>query len=240
MWLFNQWRDTQLLLAKNIDRSSDLLEQINLAKVTTDADALRKQDYLTLHIQEYNALRAEQRTRLDAANRLIHYNVLVIGFVIAGLLASYKHDNINEFMSAFQTALLMLPLLSMPFTFTQWNDEIIVDNIGQYLEKMTTKITSETEVNYWEWEREHNATKPWVLQVTAIIRSGFFTFFSIASLLAYQIYFRSGILGLPDGVLPVDRLRRILFLADLILLAIAFVTLLGMGWRKFQRGRLYG
>src|SRR5437867_5557941 len=138
------WLVTKIRSAGKLEESSDKLpetrEQPTTEKAISDTLGLTEQDYLNLRIQEYNALRAEQRTRLDAANRLIHYNVLVIGFVIAGLLASYKHDNIQEFRNAFQTVLLMLPLLSMPFTFTQWNDEIIVDNIGRYIEKMAKII----------------------------------------------------------------------------------------------------
>ena len=222
------------------ERIDSLLAERQLTEGKSNEHGLSKQDYINLQIQEYNTLRSEQRTRLDAANRLIHYNVLVIGAVAAGLIAIYKTENMNIFPYALQNALLLLPLLSMPFTFTQWNDEIIVDDIGRYLDKMKGQITDEGDSQYWNWEKTHNLAKHPVLTITALVRSGVFPLFALCSLIAHQIYHYDHRPSFREFIQPPAELfKATLFIADIVLISLAIGTVIGMLVRKGKRSKYY-
>ena len=228
-------------IADNLGEFKSHLDGSDSNEHSSNSDGrLSEEDYLNLRIKEYEALRAEQRTRLDAANKLIHYNVLVIGFVIAGLIAGYRQGNMTEFNNALLTALLLIPLLSMPFTFTQWNDEIIVDNIGRYLEKVKEQITYEGDPSYWRWEEHHNSEKPVVLKITAAVRSGLFPIFALCSLIAHPLYF----IHVNNGYswkhyLIQEPLRGLLLIGDVFLIILAFSTVWGMKRRKDKRSKYY-
>jgi hypothetical protein len=222
------------------ERMDSLIAERQLTEGEGNEYGLSTQDYINLRIQEYNTLRSEQRTRLDAANRLIHYNVLVIGAIVAGLIAIYKTENMNIFPYALQNALLLLPLLSMPFTFTQWNDEIIVDDIGRYLDRMKGQITNEGDSNYWNWEKEHNLYKHTILTITAVIRSGFFPLFALCSLIAHQVYHYDHRPSFWEFIKPPSELfKATLFVADVLLIGLAISTVIGMAWRKSKRSKYY-
>lgn len=195
-------------------------------QVANDKKGLTEQDYLSLRLKEYEVLRAEQRTRLDAANRLIHYNVLVIGALIAGAAASYKTDG---FTNVLLNVFLVMPLISMPFAFAQWNDEIIVGRIADYInEKLKTQIGVDKDKKYWEWEKLHTSDRPPRLVITAIVRSGFFPLSATFSLVMYNIKHH----GFPDAR---DRYKQVMYIADTILIILGVgVNLAPSVWPKIK------
>ena len=190
-------------------------------------EQLTKQDYLSLRLKEYEALRAEQRTRLDAANRLIHYNVLVIGALIAGVAASYKHDNLPEFNNAILNVFLLIPLISMPFAFTQWNDEIIVGRIGKYIGEIKEQLgVDKSDKAFWKWEDRHTSNRPPRLVITAIIRSGFFPLTAAVSLVMYYI---------KNSGFPIEGYKQVMYIADIILIILGVAVTLGPWvWPKIR------
>jgi len=153
---------------------------------------------INLHIQEYIALRAEQRTRLDSANRIIHYYAILLAAVIVGLVNVYKNGDEGIFNSVFPIVLLSIPAITIPFVFAQQNEEIIVRNIGDYFNKIKAQISRENDNKYWNWEGHHYDRLTDIspigltsLQITAFSRAGLLIFFSMASLIVY--YFTYGI-----------------------------------------------
>lgn len=188
--------------------------------------APRGEDFLNLNIQEYVALRSEQRTRLDSANKIIHYSAIVLAALTAGLLTLYKDvgkdqsllgglltfgDNAakDQFENIFKNLLLLFPLISMPFALTQQNEEILVSRIGDYLDERRGRIAESLgDDEFWLWERWHNTHWSVALYVTAFFRSTLLIFFAALSLGLYYYQFR----------VPDNDLRKCLFGLDLFLL----------------------
>jgi hypothetical protein len=148
-------------------------------------NVLRPEDVINLCIQEYVALRAEQRTRLDSANRIIHYYAVVIGAVIVGLLSIYRNASETAFLSAFHNTMLLIPMITLPFAFAQQNEEIFVRHIGDYFEEMKLRISKNGDDSYWGWEKYHNQPWPYELRFTGFFRSGLLIIFSVLSLLLF-------------------------------------------------------
>jgi hypothetical protein len=144
---------------------------------------------IALCIQEYIALRSEQRTRLDSANKIINYYALIVAAAIGGLLTVYTRADPATFKSAFQLVLLLIPLVTLPFAFTQQNEEIFVRHIGKYCDELKAQISSKTDRSYWRWEDYHNRTLSYspMLRFTGFFRSGLLIIFSIISLLLLMI-----------------------------------------------------
>jgi hypothetical protein len=149
---------------------------------------------LELHLQEYIQLRAEQRARLDSANKIIHYYAIMLAALIAGLLTVYKTGGGEAFNSVFPVALLIIPAVTVPFVFAQQNEEMIVRNIGDYFRTIKGRITSdEADESYWTWEQYHASKltgvniKSFSLGITAVFRAGLLLFFSAFSLVAYYL-----------------------------------------------------
>jgi hypothetical protein len=156
-----------------------------------DLDA---KDKLNLHLQEYAALRAEQRTRLDSANKIIHYSAVVLAAVVVGLLSLYKTAEHAVFMGTFRVVLLLVPVVILPFAFTQQNEEIFVRHIGNYLNELKNKITSNQDPCYWTWETFHAEKQPRVLIVTGFFRASLLIIFSVLAQVSYYGFF-----GLPSS-----------------------------------------
>jgi hypothetical protein len=148
-------------------------------------NALRSEDVINLCVQEYVALRAEQRTRLDSANRIIHYYAVVIGAVIVGLLSIYRNASETAFLSAFHYTMLLIPMITLPFAFAQQNEEIFVRHIGDYFEEMKLCISKDGDDAYWGWESYHNRPGPRELRFTGLFRSGLLIIFSVVGLLLF-------------------------------------------------------
>jgi len=156
---------------------------------STEADA--KIEKKELHIQEYLALRAEQRTRLDSANKIIHYYAVVIAALILGLLNAYRSSgNTQDFELILQNILLLLPAISMPFAFAQQNEEIIVRNIGDYFRDLKSMITYVGDSSYWQWEERHNRNKAFVLLLTSGARSVLLIAIAVLSLIISMARFK--------------------------------------------------
>lgn len=74
---------------------------------------------IQLHIKEYEALRAEQRTRLDSANKIIHYSALISAAFVGGIVTAY--GKIPQ--EVLRAVVLLVPAVLMPFALTQQNEE---------------------------------------------------------------------------------------------------------------------
>lgn len=151
---------------------------------------LSEEQLLSLHIQEYIALRSEQRTRLDSANKIIHYYAILLGAISAASLAVYKTQG-DTFDQVFPYILLLVPLLSIPFAFAQQNEEIIVRNIGTYIIHLKNNISENDIGNFWNWESYHISSmledKPKL--ITSAFRATLLLFFSSFSLILFYIKF---------------------------------------------------
>jgi hypothetical protein len=141
-------------------------------------------DLLSLHIEEYIALRAEQRTRLDSANKIIHYYAILIGVIIAALITVYQESK-TAFDEIFPLLLLLLPLFTIPFALTQQNEEILVRSIGSYFEKLKKKISEDGD--FWKWEEHHipKITEYEPQLITSLFRASLLISFSILSLILF-------------------------------------------------------
>jgi len=149
-----------------------------------DGGSIDKQ-IIDLCIQEYIALRSEQRTRLDSANKIINYYALVVAAAVGGLLTVYTRVDPATFKSAFQLVMLLIPLVTLPFAFTQQNEEIFVRHIGKYCDELKSQISSKVDHRYWLWEDYHNlkVSQSRMLRFTGFFRSGLLILFSVISLL---------------------------------------------------------
>jgi hypothetical protein len=202
----------------------------NIDQEANEVDKLNARDFLQLHIQEYIALRSEQRTRLDSANKIIHYSAIVIAALTAGLIALYKEVDIDKFNNAFSNVLLLFPIIALPFAFTQQNEEILVRRIGDYFSKIKEKITDSEDSGYWNWENWHDTKVSIILHMTAFFRSGLLIIFSVISVIIYVNKF-----GWPDSTT-----RWWLFVVDLLLLFWAVYIAFSMANKRFRKLYLSG
>lgn len=147
-----------------------------------DTPQLAESGIVDLCIQEYVALRSEQRVRLESANKIINYYAIVIAAVIAGLLSLGKSLEVETFRWFFQNVLLLIPIITMPFAFTQQNEEIFVRHIGEYLEQLKAQISAAGDSRYWLWETYHSSKAPRRLKFTGMFRAGLLIIFSGLSL----------------------------------------------------------
>ncbi|HRI04780.1 MAG TPA: hypothetical protein PLL77_13650 [Pyrinomonadaceae bacterium] len=189
-------------------------------------------DLLELHIQEYVALRAEQRTRLDSANKIINYYAIILGVIVTGLVSVYNQDLSRQegariFNSIFALVLLILPLITAPFAFTQQNEEIIVRSIGSYFKKLKQNIS--TNPSFWGWEDYHvpkiKRDPPQFL--TSSARASLLVFFSILSwgifVFKYACYpWNEGCSYTPFSI------RNVLLWSDLFLILLVLRISIGM------------
>src|ERR1022692_4855720 len=141
---------------------------------------LSHSDLLQLHIAEYNALRAEQRQRLDLQNKQIQYFGAIVAAAAVALIA-FSHDGNRKW--ELSTFLLVLPILLLPFGLTQQNEEMMVRRLGAYLPNLKNLITSAEDHRYWEWEAFHVESTFWPLYVTGFFRQSLTSFFAAACLL---------------------------------------------------------
>jgi hypothetical protein len=183
------------------------------------------ESHLQLHIQEYIALRSEQRTRLDSANKIIHYSAIVIAALIAGLITLYKDTEAGKFDEAFKNVLLLFPLVSMPFALTQQNEEIMVRRIGDYFSEMKGKIKGYAPSEYWGWENWHNKKGLHILHITGFFRAGLLIIFSLCSMIIYLYLIKCN--------LPYDY-RLVLFILDLLLFGLASYVAIRMGIKRLK------
>lgn len=214
---------------------NDAEEPVNFSKTKSPEVQLRREDVINLCIQEYIVLRAEQRTRLDSANKIIHYYAVVIGAVIVGLLSIYKNGGEAAFLTSFHNAMLLIPLITLPFAFTQQNEEIFVRHIGDYLEGMKSQISEAGDDAYWGWEKYHNRPSPCELQLTGVFRAGLLIIFSLISLLLFGVtshpiewFHNFGFLSRGFGIL-------VLLTVDCILLIMALWTAFRMAKKRRTR-----
>lgn len=147
-----------------------------------DTPQLAEAGIVNLCIQEYIALRSEQRVRLESANKIINYYAIVIAAVIGGLLSLGKALEVETFRWFFQNVLLLIPIITMPFAFTQQNEEIFVRHIGAYLEQLKAQISAAGDSRYWLWETYHSSKAPPRLKFTGMFRAGLLIIFSGLSL----------------------------------------------------------
>ena len=167
------------------DSELELIELPPLSAMRKRAETGVDKQVIDLCIEEYVALRSEQRTRLDLANKIINYYALVLAAAIGGLLTLHTRVDPDTFRSVFQLVLLFIPLVTLPFAFTQQNEEIFVRHIGKYCDELKSHISSNTDRCYWQWEDYHNRTltRSRLMRFTGFFRSGLLIFFSLVSLL---------------------------------------------------------
>ncbi len=146
--------------------------------VTAGSD-LNQADLLQLHIAEYNALRAEQRQRLDLQARQIQYFGAIVAAAAVAIFTLW--DNGNHRLEA-STFLLALPILLSPFALSQQNEEMMVRRIGAYLPTLKGLISTAEDGRYWQWEIFHVSEKSWPLKITGFFRQSLVSFFALASL----------------------------------------------------------
>jgi len=190
---------------------------------------------IDLSIQEYIALRAEQRTRLDSANKIIHYYTVVLGAVIVGLLSMFKNDNPTLFIPVFHYTMLLVPLVTLPFAFTQQNEELFVRHIGKYFDEMKSQLSSREGLRFWGWEDFHNESIPREMRITGVFRAGLLIFFAALSLILFAL--TSHPLEWLDNVrlFSASSGAALLFVLDCLLLTTALWTARKMAKRAKQR-----
>lgn len=181
-------------MSEEVDATNSPAIPPELQQPNPNVHVLNFDHILNLHVQEYIALRAEQRTRLDSANRIIHYYAILLAAVIIGLVNVYKNGEEGVFNSVFPIVLLSIPVVTIPFVFAQQNEEIIVRNIGDYFRQIKSRISNEKDDRYWKWEGYHYSQLSDIsssgvrsLQLTAFFRAGLLIFFSTASLIVYYL-----------------------------------------------------
>ncbi len=196
-----------------------------LARIESQVKANDRVEKRDLHIQEYLALRAEQRGRLDSANKIIHYYAVVIAALILGLLNAYRGiDNIQSFNIMLQNILLLLPAISMPFAFAQQNEEIIVRNIGDYFRDLKGMITFMGDTSYWGWEDRHNQNKAFILLFTSGARSVLLIAMAMLSLIIYVVDFK----------FKMNWWQGALFALDCTFVILGLVVAITMSKRRFR------
>ncbi len=142
---------------------------------------LKTSELLQLHIAEYNALRAEQRQRLDSQNKVIQVLTVMIAAAASAIIALKARGIDNWTIS---TILLIMPFLFLPFALTQQNEEMMVRRIGSYIVTLRALITESADERYWRWEAFHTSTISWPLYITGFFRQALVSIFALISLLA--------------------------------------------------------
>ena len=191
--------------------------RLPLPEVTTSGNRLVRPE-TQFHLKEYEALRAEQRTRLDSANKIIHYSAVITAAFIGGTLTAYGRVPIN----VLRVFLLLMPAVLMPFALTQQNEEIMVRKIGEYFDRLRDSIDPAGEYVFWEWERNHNSDERPATLVTGFFRSGLLLILSAFGLCVYV-----GTWGWPITIL-----RRTLFAVDGAFVALGTSVAIAMMRRR--------
>ncbi len=115
-----------------------------------------KQLEFQAHLEEYKALRAEQRTK-SANQRNIIYLLVVLLATILGAIISIPHTEFSEIKKALPYLLLATPIFTSALAFLYLENDLMIMRIGQYisqdLRKRVTQITSAE--NLWQWDTYH-------------------------------------------------------------------------------------
>lgn len=188
--------------------------------LTPSGDSQLMRPEMQFHLKEYEALRAEQRTRLDSANKIIHYSALITAAFIGGMVTAYGRVPID----VLRVLLLLMPAVLMPFALTQQNEEIMVRKIGEYFDRLRERIDPAGQYVFWEWERDHNSDERPATLITGFFRSGLLLILSALGLCIYV-----GVWGW-----PVTILRRTLFTVDTALVALGTSVAIAMVRRRRQ------
>lgn len=199
-----------------------------------------------LRLQEYIALRAEQRTRLDGANRIIQYYVAIIAGIATGFIALFRTSASTQLGTATQASsttadyqyivgliFLCIPALTMPFALTQHNEELFVLRIGKYLEKCKEDISEKGDGRYWNWEEFHYSETTLAFTISGIFRSGLLLLFALSSFLAGVLCFR---VPRPHCTPTELHVRLTLIVVDAVLILCGFTTSYYLARRR--RGRV--
>lgn len=115
-----------------------------------------KQLEFQAHLEEYKALRAEQRTK-SANQRNIIYLLVVLLATILGAVISIPRTEFSEIKKALPYLLLATPIFTSALAFLYLENDLMIMRIGQYiskdLRKRVTQITSAK--NLWRWDTYH-------------------------------------------------------------------------------------
>lgn len=151
---------------------------------------------LDVYLQEYSALKEEQKSRIGFRDNLLYVNLAAVGAIFS--FALNKPDN--------KYALLVLPLVSVILGWTYLVNDQKISSIGQYVkEKLLKKVRNEikqansTDVNdnseeldFFGWEEYHKThdlftrrlrkIQQWIIDEFTFVGSG------ILSLIAFLEY----------------------------------------------------
>jgi hypothetical protein len=89
-----------------------------------------------------------------------------------------KEGAADRFNSVFEYVLLLIPLVTLPFAFTQQNEEIIVRQIGEHLGHLKKEFG---DASVRDWEQFHGSTRSVTLLFTSAFRASLLIIFSFLS-----------------------------------------------------------
>ena len=146
-------------------------------------------DKLNVYLQEYSALKEEQKSRIGFRDNLLYVNLAAVGAIFS--FALNKPDN--------KYALLVLPLVSVILGWTYLVNDQKISAIGQYIQKeLLGKVSKEinstnpTDADVFGWEEYHKThdlfarrlrkIQQWIIDEITFIGAG------ILALIAFREY----------------------------------------------------
>jgi SAM-dependent methyltransferase len=86
-------------------------------------------EYITVHLQEYSALRAEQQKRFEVQKIIVYYFYIIISGIAVAAVGLKDQENVERFRSL----LFVVPILIAPLTYAYLMHEIMLMRLGKYI-----------------------------------------------------------------------------------------------------------
>lgn len=136
-----------------------------------------------IHLNEYRALREEQKNRLTMNSTILNVIVLIVG----GELAAYVQMALNDKISIFTSIVIFSPIVTTPLVLMYYDNHFMVYRVGKYFSMQLyprIKALSTQDIFGWEGFHRHSSGQ---LALVAFGRNIFFVFVTAVPLLIFAI-----------------------------------------------------
>lgn len=144
---------------------------------------IKKENIIKALLEEYRALREEQKTRLTMNSTIINVLVLIIG----GEFAAYVQMAVSHNTQYFAPLIMFSPIITTPLILFYYDNNFMIYRVGRYFSNnLYQNIRKMLVPDIFRWEEFHKSTSG-QLWLVAFGRNIFFVIITASPLIIFII-----------------------------------------------------
>ena len=154
------------------------------------------------YLEEYRALREEQRTRLSITSNMINILVVIVAAVISATVPMIKDSKFDILANI----MLLVPIITTPLVLIYYDNQFMVYRIGKYLsESLYPKLRKLTNDDIFLWDAWHVSSSS-KLAIVAFGRN-LFLVLVISLPIIFFLFLKIQIAGMDDTMTVLCKLK---------------------------------